>query len=59
VVIDRPMKVRRLVVPRSSFQQQAFAYEVFAALCRRIGANIRGEPGRGGLAALGRSVPRG
>jgi hypothetical protein len=40
VVFDRRIRVRRLIVPRSSLREQAYAHRVFGRLCRLIGERL-------------------
>jgi capsular polysaccharide biosynthesis protein len=43
VFFDRPVRIRKLIVPRPSFQQQAFAHRVYGELCRRAGRALLGD----------------
>ncbi len=37
VIIDRPMKLRKLTIPRPSFEDQSFGAREFQRLCHKIG----------------------
>lgn len=37
---DRPMRIRRVVVPHTSLREQAYAHRIFGKLCRRIGSPL-------------------
>ena len=44
VHIDRPVRIPRLTVPASSFQQQKYGHVAYGRLCRAMGARLlRGE----------------
>ena len=43
IAFDRPTRLRRLVVPSPSFEENNLAYRVFARLCNRIGAALTAD----------------
>ncbi len=42
VVYDRPIRVTNLIIPHTSFREQAFAHRAFGHLCAEIGARLLG-----------------